>query len=94
MSLLSLTVQSMSLMRIARQPIAVKFAKAGLLRTAYCRVGASVIYVGLGISGLFRLPQTAMAAFIALVVVQGMWQLNGLLDSRLSHRLREHVECR
>lgn len=89
MSLLSLAVQTTSLVRIMRQRITIKLAKAGLLRTAYCRVGASVIYVGLGISGLLKVPQTAMAAFVALVVVQGMWQLNGLLDSRLSQRLRE-----
>lgn len=88
-SVASLTIQTIALIRILSRR-SQHLVRRGLARTATCRVAASTIYVGLGVAALNDIPHAAMAAFIALIFIQCLWQLNGILDSRLAARLAKH----
>lgn len=87
-SAVGLTVQSSSLARIVTRHPENRLVYRGMRRTATCRVAASTAYVGLGLAGLYDLPGASRAAFFTLLVVQVMWMANGLLDGRLSRRLK------
>lgn len=81
------TVQGVTFIRILNRRRGQMRVRHGLVRTAACRVVASVVYVGLGIAAINQVPQTANAAFTALMVIRFLWQANALLDARLSRRL-------
>jgi hypothetical protein len=85
-SLVSLIVQSIALLRITRPGDEVWGpAHRGILRTAICRVVASVLYVALGVVTLLFV--TDIEALLVFGVVQIMWQLNAIADVRLRRRL-------
>lgn len=92
-STLSLTVQTVALARIVAQAAAIRAVRRGLLRTATCRVVASATYVALGVAAILSLPGTGTAAFVALVLIQGIWQANAVADARLARRLQATPEA-
>jgi hypothetical protein len=85
-SLVSLLIQSIALFRITR-PEDGEWGPAhrGILRTAICRVVASILYVVLGIITL--LFATDIEALLVFGIVRIMWQINAIADVRLRHRL-------
>lgn len=82
----SLTVHTVAFTRIMTQSSS-GIARRGLLRTSLCRVSASAVYVGLGLMALSTTSNTGMAALVALILIQLMWQVNGVCDARLGRRL-------
>ena len=84
-SVVSLVVQTIALTRITQGRTEWGLAARGILRTAVCRVAASVLYVFLGIATLLFI--TAVEALLVFGVVQIMWQLNAIADVQLRRRL-------
>lgn len=80
----SLTVHTVAFTRIMTQSSS-GIARQGLLRTSLCRVAASATYVGL--AALSETSNTGMAALVALILIQLMWQANGVCDARLGRQL-------
>lgn len=85
-SALSLVWQSTALVRLIRCGTATR-ANRGLVRTAGCRVAASVLYVGLGLVVLVLKGDFPVLGLTVFVFVQLLWQANSFADVRL--RLRE-----
>ena len=86
-SLVSLSVQGVSLVRLLRRGAVAGLAYRGLLRTSGCRAAAAASYVAFGVVAL-AVP--ALAASLALVIftaVQVLWMSNSVLDVRLRGRL-------
>jgi len=82
----SLTIQSIALVRIMHTA-GVSRPRRGLLRTACCRVVAALAYVTLGVMALSGTPGTGTIALIALIIIQVIWQVNAMLDTRLARAL-------
>lgn len=88
-SLVSLMIQVGALARI-RDPDTSKWTAAhhGILRTAWCRVAASLLYVALGAITLAF--STTVEPLLVFGLVQVMWQLNAIADVRLRRYLDGH----
>lgn len=85
-SVVSLIVQSIALYRMTRDVTTRGPAYAGLLRTALCRVAASVLYTMLGIATL--IDPVVVESLLVFGVVQVMWQMNAIADVALRHRIQ------
>lgn len=81
-----LAVSGLSLLVQARHLHRMREAKAGhgLTRTAWCRVGCSVLYVLVGVNALavhWAVIQTTFAVYATTAVT---WWINSILDDRLT----------
>lgn len=88
-SVLSLLIQSAGFHRMLRQvgPNTPPLVRRGMLRTAACRVAASVLYVVLGVMALLQGAATPVLALVIFTAVQVLWQANAVADIRLRRRL-------
>lgn len=87
-SVVSLVVQSIGLRRMYRTDAGTpSLVRAGMMRTAACRVMASMMYVTLGVMAITSAPTTPVLALVVFMAVQLMWQLNAVADVRLRRRL-------
>lgn len=74
-SVMSFVVQAWALRGLRRRRV-----RGGVWRTAICRVGCAVIYVGVGINALRWHWATLQVTFIAFLITQLTWQANAWLD--------------
>lgn len=74
-SVLSLGVQAWALHRLRMARI-----RGGVFRTAWCRVGCSVVYVLVGVNALWGHLATLQVSLFAFLITQGTWQINAVLD--------------
>lgn len=74
-SVMSLLVQAWALHGLHRRRV-----RSGVWRTAMCRVGCAVIYVGVGANALVWHWATLQVTFVAFVITQLTWQANAWLD--------------
>lgn len=85
-SVISLVVQTVALFRITHSAGRIRGpAYSGIVRTATCRVVASVLYTGLGVVTL--VDEATVGTLLVFGFVQVMWQVNALADIRLRHTL-------
>lgn len=88
-----LAVSALSLLVQARHLYRMRRARAGhgLARTAWCRVGCTVLYVLVGVNALavgWAVIQSTFAVYATTAVT---WWINSLLDDRLTRpRRRRH----
>jgi hypothetical protein len=59
----------------------------GLLRTARCRVGAALLYLGVGLNALYPRLEVALVTLGVHALTMGVFGLNALADMRLSQGL-------
>ena len=88
-SMISMTVQGVSCMRLLRAARAADHLDihAGMVRTAVCRVAAAAVYTGFGLTALVAQETFPVLALAVFTFVQVLWQANALADVRLHRRL-------
>lgn len=78
-SILSLCGYVVALVKLTHRPY-----RPGLIRTAACRVGVAVAYVGVAVITLLGLPSLIAVALCVFIGAQAVWQTNSILDVRLT----------
>jgi hypothetical protein len=76
-----LSVQAWALRRLWRA-----VHMPGLVRTSACRVVCAVLYVLVGLNAWLPKWAVLQVTFVAFCLTQATWQINALMDVRLSRR--------
>ncbi|MGH3796034.1 MAG: hypothetical protein ACREQ5_38970 [Candidatus Dormibacteria bacterium] len=80
-AIVSLTVYLLALERLLTRP-----RRAGLVRTAACRVGVAVLYVIVGLTAATGYHGAAAVALVTFIAAQLVWQANSVADVALTRR--------
>ncbi len=94
-SIISLGWQGTSLHRLyGSRPLLLSTTYSRLHRTAVCRVGVSILYVGVGVNALFLRYSALEVAFAVFCITQIVWWINSAADIRLIRRLPHEISKR
>lgn len=84
-AVVSVIVQGSGLIRLRRRS-----PRVGMVRTAWCRVIAAFLYIGIGVVSITRPHASGVVGVSVFIAVQFLWWGNSALDLRLSGRQPEN----